>query len=182
MAIYNDGNNQKCPSLKEVKQSVNQDLKFNDREKIESVKAGTIAALCLLVVFAITSWGNHWLLEQPAANLGALLWENLSPGTGTLASASGVAVSGFLFGITYRYVIREDQNPHLKSGAVLAFGLVRAIPQLEPGISQLMGKIPSWVEIWPFALLGLESLSLFAAAQIVLDWAIARQWVKPFNS
>lgn len=176
------GNNQEYPSVREVKQSVNQDLKFNEREKVESVKAGTIAALCLLVVFAITAWGNHWLLEQPAASLGALLWGNLPLGTGTLASASGVAISGFLFGITYRYVIREDQNPHLKSGAVLAFGLVRAIPQVEPAISQLIGKIPSWAEIWPFALLGLESLSLFAAAQIVLDWAIARQWVKPFNS
>jgi hypothetical protein len=161
---------------------VNQDLKFNDREKIESVKAGTIAALCLLVVFAIASWGNHWLLAQASASLVSLPLVNLSQVKVALASAAGVAISGFLFGMTYRYVIRDDRNPHLKSGAVLAFGLVRAIPQVEPAISQLIGHIPNLAEIWPFALIGLESLILFAAARIVLDWAIARKWVKPFNS
>ncbi len=165
---------------------MNQDLKFNDREKIESVKAGTIAALCLLVVFAIASWGNHWLLAQASASLVNLPLVNLSQVKVAFASAAGVAVSGFLFGMTYRYVIRDDRNPHLKSGAVLAFGLVRAIPQVEPGISQLIGNLPSNLSnleaVWPFALLGLESLILFAAARIVLDWAIARNWVKPFNS
>ena len=101
-----------------------------------------------------------------------------------LAQAAGIAVSGFLFGMTYRYVIRDDRNPHLKSGAVLAFGLVRAIPQIEPGISHILGSIPNipnLQDVWPLAILGLESLILFAAARIVLDWAIERNWVKPFS-
>jgi len=156
---------------------VNQDLKFNDREKVESVKAGTIAALCLLVVFAIAQMGNYWLLSQPFPGL-IDLSPTLPP---ILASAVGVAVSGFLFGMTYRYIIRSDRNPHLKSGAVLAFGLVRAIPQIEPGVSQLIGSIPNLTDVWPFAILTLESIILFAAARMVLDWAIARKWVKPFN-
>lgn len=159
---------------------MNQDLKFNDREKIESVKAGTIAALCLLVVFAIATVGNHWILAQHLENFADTLVD-LSKLQQTLARAAGVAVSGFLFGMTYRYVIRDDRNPHLKSGVVLAFGLVRAIPQVEPGISHLIGSAPNLKDIWPFATLGLESLILFAAARIVLDWAIARNWVKPFT-
>jgi cellobiose-specific phosphotransferase system component IIC len=154
---------------------VNQDLKFNDREKIESVKAGTIAALSLLIVFAIATLGNHWILAQHSPSL-----LHLPPLQQLLASAAGVAASGFLFGITYRYTIRDDRNPHLKSGAVLAFGLVRAIPQIEPGISQMIGSLPQAKDVWPLAILGLESLILFASARIVLDWAIARKWVKPF--
>ena len=82
--------------------------------------------------------------------------------------------------MTYRYVIRDDRNPHLKSGAVLAFGLVRAIPQVESVISEMIGSIPNLKDVLPLAILGLESLILFAAARIVLDWAIARKWVKPF--
>lgn len=157
---------------------MNQDLQFNDREKIESVKAGTIAALCLLVVFAIAQRVNHWILAQQTENLA----QNLPQLEVAIASAVGVAVSGFLFGMTYRYVIRDDRNPHLKSGVVLAFGLVRAIPQVEPGISHLISNLPNLEYFWPFAILGLESLILFATAQIVLDWAIARNWVKPFGS
>jgi hypothetical protein len=162
---------------------VNQDLKFNDREKMESVKAGSIAALCLLVVFAIATLGNHWILAQHSENLPDTVVD-LSTVQRAFASAAGVAVSGFLFGMTYRYVIRDDRNPHLKSGAVLAFGLVRAIPQIEPGISHLLGSIPNipnLQDVWPLAILGLESLILFAAARIVLDWAIERNWVKPFS-
>ena len=156
---------------------MNQDLKFNDREKIESVKAGTIAALSLLIVFAIATLGHHWLLAQTSPSL-----LHLPKLQQLLASAAGVAVSGFLFGMTYRYVIRDDRNPHLKSGAVLAFGLVRAIPQVEPAISQIIGSIPQPKDVWPLAILGLESLILFATARIVLDWAIARKWLKPFSS
>jgi hypothetical protein len=94
--------------------------------------------------------------------------------TTTLALLLRVAIaalSGFLFGITYRYVIRDDKNPHLQDGAVLAFGLVRGLASME--VEQ---------NLWVLGVLGIESVVCFAIARLTLDWAIQRYWVKPFKS
>jgi hypothetical protein len=74
-----------------------------------------------------------------------------------------------LFGLTYRYVIRTDRNSHLQSGAVLAFGLVR-------GLAPIQDLRLSW-------LIGLqigESLLLFGAAALLIDWLIEQGWIKRF--
>jgi hypothetical protein len=34
----------------------------------------------------------------------------------------------------------------------------------------------------PFAVRGAESVVLFAIAGLVLDWAIGRSWIKPFDA
>jgi hypothetical protein len=91
-----------------------------------------------------------------------------------LVRVAAAWLSGFLFGVTYRYVIREDKNPHLKSGAVLAFGLVRGLAPVEvkPNLTEAF---------WSLGVLGVESILCFAIARLTLDWAIHRHWVKPFN-
>lgn len=141
-------------------------------ERIESVKAGLFGALAAGCAAGVVRLVNGWLLAPHVAVLAVLQPEpNL-----VAASVSGAIalLSGFLFGVTYRYVIRQDHNPHLRSGAVLAFGLVRALAQIDTGWTPL-------TPLLPFIVLGLESLLLFAAARILLDWAICQRWVKPFT-
>ncbi|MBK4730740.1 hypothetical protein JJD41_12825 [Oxynema sp. CENA135] len=137
-------------------------------ERLESVKSGAIAASATVVSFEVFSIINSQLGtgDRFGSPFGAdpFHW---------VVSTAIVAVSGFLFGVTYRYIIRDDANPHLKSGGVLAFGLVRGLTQLDLGL---------YLErpLWPVGVLVLESLVLFAVAGLVLDWAIARHWLKPF--
>jgi hypothetical protein len=51
---------------------------------------------------------------------------------GELLSLASALACCALFGVAYRYVVREDGgNPHLRGGAVAAFGLVRAAGGLD---------------------------------------------------
>jgi hypothetical protein len=82
------------------------------------------------------------------------------------------AFCGFLFGVTCRYAIRKDENPHLSSGVVLAFGLVR-------GLSPINGADLT-VSAMPLVLFAvLESLLLFAVAYVGLSIAMRSGWVSP---
>ncbi|MEX0268149.1 hypothetical protein AB3R30_03315 [Leptolyngbyaceae cyanobacterium UHCC 1019] len=155
-------------AVRDIKQGAGSHLSW--AERWESLKAGGIGAIAAGILFALFTVINHqWLLDS-ANSL------TTSPASSeiTIAISGAIAIlSGFLFAVTYRYVIRHDQNVHLKSGAVAAFGLVRGLAQLDLG----------WQRgIAPFTLivLLLESLVLFAGVRIALDWAIAHSKVKPF--
>jgi hypothetical protein len=137
-------------------------------ERIESVKAGligavafTLAALVLLVVQGLVS--N--LILKLNTNFGVISWIS------AIELAIG-AVSGFLFGVTYRYIIRSDRNSHLQDGAVLAFGLVRGLALVERNLVLS--------ELLSLAGLVLQSIVCFAIARLILDLAIARKLIKPF--
>jgi hypothetical protein len=89
--------------------------------------------------------------------------------------AAGIAGgSGLLFGLTYRYVIRHDRNPHLKSGAVGAFALVRGFAQAEP----LLLSAPMQWQLLLF-LLG-QNFLMFTLARWLLDQAYDRGWLRRF--
>ena len=152
---------------------VNGSFELNLAERIESLKAGTLAALSVCVAFAAIALVNSQVLATQFASFASL--QIVSIDANLLMSGAIAILAGFLFGVTYRYVIREDQNPHLKSGAVLAFGLVRGLAQVDVGFS-LQGTL------WPFGLLAIESVCLFAIARFTLDFAIQQNWVKRFNS
>ncbi|MEY4519934.1 MAG: hypothetical protein RLZZ499_2534 [Cyanobacteriota bacterium] len=137
-------------------------------ERIESVKAGligavafTLAALVLLVVQGLVSD----LILKLNTNFGVISWIS------AIELAIG-AVSGFLFGVTYRYIIRSDRNSHLQDGAVLAFGLVRGLALVEKNLVLS--------ELLSLAGLVLQSIVCFAIARLILDLAIARKLIKPF--
>jgi hypothetical protein len=140
-------------------------------ERVESVKAGIVGALAAGFVFGAATLVNASLASR-FEPLTALLTE--MDGWSWLVSGAIALLSGFLFGITYRYVIRQDPNPHLRSGAVLAFGLVRGLAQIDTGWTAQKALLP-------FAVLGLESLLLFVAARLLLDWAFYQSWLKPFG-
>ena len=137
-------------------------------ERIESVKAGivgagafTVAEAVLFVLRGLT------VLILPELGLASveidLTW---------LISLAIGAVSGFLFGVTYRYIIRSDRNSHLNDGAVLAFGLVRGLALIEQNLN--------FSELLSLAGLVLQSIVCFTIARLVLDLAIAKKYLKPF--
>ncbi len=91
-------------------------------ERIESAKAGIVGAVAFAVTELVITVVNG-LMFHLAAKFN--FWATLD-GVGLTHIAIGL-VSGFLFGVTYRYIIRDDRNSHLNDGAVLAFSLVRGL-------------------------------------------------------
>ena len=139
-------------------------------ERIESVKAGLLTAMAftfadliaiLLNNFIFARWDMELSLLQVTSQLDSLI---------TIASA---LVSGFLFGVTYRYIIRNDRNSHLKDGAVIAFGLVRGLALLE-ATGTKSGQF------WSLSILITEGILSFAIARYGLDFALQRKFIKPF--
>ena len=136
-------------------------------ERIESVKAGIIGAGAFSVAELVLSLARNVAVSIFPLGLSAVSIDL----TWSISLAIG-AVSGFLFGVTYRYVIRSDRNSHLNDGAVLAFGLVRGLALIEKNLNlsellSLGGSI-------------LQSIVCFTIARLVLDLAIARKYLKPF--
>ncbi|MEH1904529.1 MAG: hypothetical protein V7L04_24765 [Nostoc sp.] len=141
-------------------------------ERLESLKAGIIGGLSVCFAFAIVSVLNTFVLAKYFQTLVSLQsdfnWQ-------WLMSGAVATFTGLLFGVTYRYIIRSDQNPQLKAGGVLAFGLVRGLTQIELGWN-------SHSTILPFVVLAFESVLWFGMAALALDIAIQLRWVKPFSS
>jgi hypothetical protein len=141
-------------------------------ERLESLKAGVIGSLSLGLAFLSTSLINVlWLNKYfQLVNYNTVDIVNLQ----VLLSGIIVGFSGFLFGVTYRYIVRVDTNPHLKTGGILAFGLVRGLTQIE-----VAWNINN--PVLPFLILAAESILWFALAAFALDAAILRKWLKPFS-
>nr|WP_278003442.1 hypothetical protein [Nodosilinea sp. TSF1-S3] len=124
--------------------------------------AGAVAA-ALLLAHRVPSLGWGAALASIAAGLsGSTFW----------VSAVIAGLSGGLFGITYRYAVRQDDNSQLKAGVVLAFSLVRGLALVNVAAAvSLRG--------WPFAAAIAESLLIFATAALSLELARQQQWIKP---
>lgn len=139
-------------------------------ERNESLKAGIIAALSFAVTDLAFILLNTFVLARQ--------WQFLSPlpvdaGINILLQGGIGVISGLLFGVTYRYIIRDDNNSHLKDGAVLAFGIVRSLALLE-------STIIFSDRFWSWTILSVESIICFAIARWSLDVALARKLLKPF--
>ena len=130
-------------------------------EKIESAKAATAAGL------------SGTILSLP------LLLSQSSGALVTLESVAGVAVSCLVFGVTYRYAVRDDfGNDQLKGGVVGAFGLARGFGAADVylhGSDQY--DFASWAEA---ALLAGESVLTFAFAAVALEAGFKQGLLKPF--
>ena len=142
-------------------------------ERIESLKAGMLAGLCLTIAFFLTTMVNNLVLATKFKQLSSLATDSFN--LQWLLSVGIVCFSGLLFGVTYRYIIRADNNPQLKAGGVLAFGLVRGLTLVEVGLSDSRSVLP-------FVVLGVESILWFGFAAFFLDTAMQLGWIKPFES
>lgn len=140
-----------------------QPVRLTWEERLESLKAGGFAASSVAIVFPITMLANDFL-ATPLSLVPVNYW----------ISGAIALFAAFLFGVTYRYIIRQDQNSHLKSGAVLAFGLVRGLAQSDIAIATQSSIVPGFV-------LASESVLLFAIARLILDGAIAQGWLQRFK-
>lgn len=141
-------------------------------ERLESLKAGVIGSISLGLAFFGTSFINVLWLDKyfPLVIYDGVDIVNLQ----MLLNGVIAGFSGFLFGVTYRYIIRVDANPHLKTGGIWAFGLVRGLTQIEVG----------WHlnnSVLPFLILAGESILWFSLAAFALDTAILWKWLKPFS-
>lgn len=129
-------------------------------ERIESFKIGTLAAIAFTLSYSLTILS----LSRMFGIFSPLGW----------LSVAIAFLSGFLFGVTYRYIVQNQENPHLKDGAVLAFGLVRGLVPLETTTSEGFNE--------HLPLIGLflaQSLLCFAITRSVLDLAFGNGWLKP---
>ena len=135
-------------------------------ERIESVKAGILASAVFGTIETLFLVVNNSLAISGANNFQNWQLNSIADFLGKLAIAF---ISGFLFGVTYRYIIRGDRNSHLQDGSVLAFGLVRGLALIEG-----TALTPLWL------LLVLESVIGFAIARFSLDFALKLKLIKPF--
>lgn len=131
-------------------------------ERIESVKAGSLGGIAAGISYGLMLTIDRFLLHEYSRSFVSLGLE-----------ISIAIVSGFLFGVTYRYIIRTDRNEHLNSGAVLAFGLVRGLAQVNVDEFELS-------QVWMDSLIVAKSVVMFAIARYILDRALAKSWVLPF--
>ncbi len=127
-------------------------------ERVESLKAGGIAAIALAMVAAVGTLVNPTFMRLPA-----------------IALEVGIAAfSGFLFGITYRHLVGSGEDDHLQSGAIGAFALVRGLAQAE--LFWVYGA-----NIWAIGIAIVESFVMFGIAALVLDGALQQGWVRRFE-
>lgn len=140
-------------------------------ERIESLKAGLAGAAGATIVFS-----GLWLSSVGVMlpGLTSDLWRQAIINVETGLQIGFASFSGFLFGVTYRYIVRRDQNPHLRSGAALAFGLVRGFAQID----QTLTRDPLWIS----GIKVLESLLLFGILALLLDWLLRQGWLKAFDA
>jgi hypothetical protein len=144
-------------------------------ERIESLKAGILgligAGFALGALEMVERIVRQSGADEPIAHIfsgHSFSWEWTS-----LIQGASVLFSGFLFGVTYRYVVRQDDNPQLKSGAIMAFGLVRGLAQA--------GELAQWDGLRSGVQI-VESILLFGGAGWMLDWAMRQGRLKPFDA
>jgi hypothetical protein len=126
------------------------------KERIESIQVGSISALAFLVPYLLFLIVDRLLLGESLTLIGAFV------------KISGAIISGFLFGVTYRYVVRNDDNPHLKDGTVAAFALVRGLVPLQLSTDLI-------ADAWQLSLFLGESFICFLSSRLLLELTKLRQ-------
>jgi hypothetical protein len=126
------------------------------KERIESIQVGSISALAFLVPYLLFLTVDRLFLGESITLIGAFV------------KISGAIISGFLFGVTYRYVVRNDDNPHLKDGTVAAFALVRGLVPLQLSTDLL-------ADAWQLSLFLGESFICFLSSRLLLELTKLRQ-------
>ncbi len=144
--------------------------KFGFGQRIESIKT--------LVISALT--GS--IATFPLIALNDSSWAQFEFDT------DGAALLAGLFGIVYRYTIREDENPQLNQGVIGSFVLTRTISKLH--VPSYCTAIPlncgpplsylDWEVLRQVFAYGVEASVLFGVTALVLDACMERNILSKF--
>ena len=148
-------------------------------DRIESFKAGFLGLIASVFVFFAIAILHHFLQNSLTVQL-ISSFELGNPFI-LLIKLSMIGFSGFLFAVTYRYIVRRDRNSHLKSGAILAFACIRSFGTIERDLSALT-LLPLTQMAFAIAILLLENLTWLAIVQSILETAIQNKWIAAFGS
>mmetsp|Transcript_15224 Transcript_15224/g.45948 ORF Transcript_15224/g.45948 Transcript_15224/m.45948 type:complete len:312 (-) Transcript_15224:328-1263(-) len=147
---------------------------IKDKERIQSGLAAAVAVA--------GGWAVQLPLQLPLLGpwLAAdrwLLGNGQAPPLPVVANLAAVTVSSALFGVIWRYVVREEDalDLHLRGGCIAAFGLTS-------GLWQSAALINSATEISAdtlaqAALVSGQAMLQFAAAAAVVEYAIDKGWL-----
>ncbi|MEM9004831.1 MAG: hypothetical protein AAGE59_15075 [Cyanobacteria bacterium P01_F01_bin.86] len=146
---------------------------FTATERLASLKAASLGGACAGIVSLGILGANRLMAQGTMASL-----IGFASGLTRLTLLVNLAIailSGALFALTYRYAVRQDENPQLKAGVVLAFTLVRGLAQVDAGSAIAQN-------FWPFLRACSESFLIFGVGAIALTLATQRQWIRPFGN
>ncbi|XGB43177.1 MAG: hypothetical protein LVS60_05190 [Nodosilinea sp. LVE1205-7] len=143
-------------------------------DRLESFKAaaltGSIGALIgalILVLHRVSMVGWQVTLASTLMGLAGRIF---------VITVAISALSASLFGITYRYAVRQDPNPQIKLGVVLAFTLVRGLTLVDAAV------MIRW-HSWPLILISCsESLLLFGLTAVGLELALSQGWIQSIGA
>ncbi len=159
-------------------------------DRIESFKAGFLGAIASVFAFFAIALLHQFLqyvlpqvLPQILLSSSGQLITSFEIGSPLilLIKLGIIGFSGFLFAVTYRYIVRRDRNSHLKSGAILAFACIRGFATIDRDLSALT-LLPLMQSTLAIAILLLENIAWLAIVQSILETAIQHQWIAAFGS
>jgi hypothetical protein len=130
-------------------------------QKLESIKVGILAALSFTLIYLF------FLIVNYRLNFGEIALD-----FSLIIKLAIAVITGLLFGITYRYIIRDDHNHHLKDGAVFAFALVRILALIEAH--------QVWTDFTWIISIAIESFCCFLGVRFLLDKGLNQGWLKPY--
>ena len=148
-------------------------------DRIESFKAGFLGAIASVFAFFAIALLHHFLQNFLSVQL-ISSFELSSPFI-LLIKLGMIGFSGFLFAVTYRYIVRRDRNSHLKSGAILAFACIRSFGAIDRDLPTLT-LLPLVQLASVSAILLLENFAWLAIVQSLLETAIQHKWIAAFGS
>jgi hypothetical protein len=148
-------------------------------DRIESFKAGFLGAIASVFAFFAIALLHHFLQNFLPVQL-ISSFELSSPFI-LLIKLGMIGFSGFLFAVTYRYIVRRDRNSHLKSGAILAFACIRSFGAIDRDLPTLT-LLPLIQLALVSTILLLENVAWLAIVQSILETAIQHKWIAAFGS
>ena len=148
-------------------------------DRIESFNAGFLGAIASVFAFFAIALLHHFLQNFLSVQL-ISSFELSSPFI-LLIKLGMIGFSGFLFAVTYRYIVRRDRNSHLKSGAILAFACIRSFGAIDRDLPTLT-LLPLVQLALVSAILLLENVAWLAIVQSILETAIQNKWIAAFGS
>ncbi|NMF60388.1 hypothetical protein [Pseudanabaena yagii] len=151
-------------------------------DRIESFKAGFLGAITSVFAFFAIAILHHFLQNMLANEPVQLISSfELSNPLILLIKLAMIGFAGFLFAVTYRYIVRRDRNSHLKSGAILAFACIRSFATVDHELTSLI-QLPFISMSLAIAILLGENIAWLAIVQGLIETAIQHKWITAFGS